>query len=81
MFNLIKIKGIPDERSGELPRAYIVRESDTLTESEVAEFLAEKVSDHKKLNGGVEFISVIPKATSGKILRRELKQAYLLKTQ
>jgi len=56
-----------------------VRKKDSLSEDDVKEFIAEKVSDHKKLAGGVEFISAIPKAASGKILRRELKALYLSK--
>lgn len=38
-----------------------------------------KVSPNKKLKGGVEFVQAIPKAASGKILRRELKKDYLSK--
>jgi acyl-coenzyme A synthetase/AMP-(fatty) acid ligase len=34
------------------------------------------VTNYKQLRGGIEVINVIPKATSGKILRRELKKAY-----
>lgn len=71
--------GIPDERAGELPRAYIVRKRDTLLEKDVQGFLDEKVSEHKRLKGGVEFLDIIPKAASGKILRRELKAAFLNK--
>ncbi|ODM98582.1 4-coumarate--CoA ligase 2 [Orchesella cincta] len=76
----VAVIGIPDERAGELPRAYIVRKKETLSENEVKEFIAEKVSDHKKLAGGVEFLPAIPKAASGKILRRELKALYLSKS-
>lgn len=68
--------GIPDERSGELPRAYIVRKNGAVTESEINSFLDGKVSKHKELKGGIEFLDVIPKAPSGKILRRELRQDY-----
>jgi acyl-CoA synthetase (AMP-forming)/AMP-acid ligase II len=77
----VAVIGIPDERAGELPRAYVVRKRDSFSEQDVQDFVAQKVSDHKKLNGGVEFISEIPKAASGKILRRELKAAYLSKAQ
>ncbi len=73
------LTGIPDERAGELPRAYIVRKKDTLSETDIAEFVAKEVSEHKKLKGGVEFLAAIPKAASGKILRRELKADYLSK--
>ena len=36
-------------------------------------FIADKVAPYKKLEGGVKFIDEIPKAPSGKILRRKLK--------
>lgn len=37
---------------------------------------AGKVAHYKQLKGGVQFVDMIPKSPSGKILRRQLKQAY-----
>ena len=38
--------GVPDEREGELPRAYVVRrEGSQLSEDDVADFMSERVSD------------------------------------
>ncbi|KAJ4444145.1 hypothetical protein ANN_05934, partial [Periplaneta americana] len=68
--------GIPDERSGEVPKAFIVAKDQKLTEEDLKKFVAEKVSEHKHLAGGVQFISAIPKNPSGKILRRQLKETY-----
>ena len=65
--------GIPDDEAGELPKAFIVRKGD-VTEKEIIDFVADKVSPHKKLRGGVEFIEQIPKTASGKILKRELRK-------
>jgi len=73
--------GVPDERAGELPRAYIVIKSEKITEETIHEFLNDKISTHKQLKAGVEFVQAIPKAASGKILRRELKQDYLSKNK
>lgn len=67
--------GIPDG-SGELPRAYVVKNNPELTEKEVKDFVAKKVAKYKWLEGGVEFIEVIPKNATGKILRRDLKKQY-----
>ena len=54
--------------------AFVVRKANsTLTERDVEIFVDENVAAYKKLRGGVQFIDVIPKSLSGKILRRELK--------
>lgn len=58
--------GIPHPDWGESPRAYIVRKDENLSESEVAEFVKERLSKHKHLAGGIEFIDAVPKAPSGK---------------
>ena len=40
---------------------------------EVMRWVAQKVSDHKRLRRGVVLIRAIPKSPSGKILRKELR--------
>lgn len=61
----------------EVPRAYVVlaegRQVYKNTEVEIMEWLATRVAAHKKLRGGVRFVTGIPKSASGKILRRILK--------
>uniref|UniRef100_A0A6A7GED5 Acyl-CoA synthetase (AMP-forming)/AMP-acid ligase II n=1 Tax=Hirondellea gigas TaxID=1518452 RepID=A0A6A7GED5_9CRUS len=65
--------GIPEEGVGELPKGFIVRKAGSkITGPEVQEFIAKRVSPHKKLRL-IEFIDIIPKSASGKILRRELR--------
>lgn len=70
---------IPDLAAGEVPKAYVVKSRLTTGESDdvVKERIIKHVQDHKArykwLKGGVEFIDVIPKSPSGKILRRLLK--------
>uniref|UniRef100_A0A182QR12 Luciferin 4-monooxygenase n=1 Tax=Anopheles farauti TaxID=69004 RepID=A0A182QR12_9DIPT len=66
--------GVPDERAGELPLAFVVKEyGEQLSEQEVKDFVASRVSEQKRLYGGVRFIDEIPKTASGKILRRQLR--------
>jgi len=72
----VAVIGIPDERSGQVPRAYIVKE-ESLTEKQVVSYMAEQVSAHKQLAGGIEFVKAIPKSAAGKILRKELSAAWL----
>ncbi|KAJ6633967.1 Luciferin 4-monooxygenase [Pseudolycoriella hygida] len=68
------VVGKPDEFSGELPVAFVVKGDANLTESDVVKFVYDKVSPAKRLHGGVIFINEIPKNPSGKILRRELRR-------
>jgi acyl-CoA synthetase (AMP-forming)/AMP-acid ligase II len=62
--------GIPDEEAGELPKAYIVPRGDVSAE-EILRFVNERVSPHKRIRA-LEFVEQVPKAASGKILRRVL---------
>ncbi|ETN83407.1 4-coumarate--CoA ligase 1 family protein [Necator americanus] len=66
--------GVPDEKTGEKPRAYVVKANKNLTESDVKDFIEAKVSSYKFLTGGVVFVEEIPKSPSGKILRRFLRE-------
>lgn len=65
--------GIPDEKAGELPKAFVVPKGDIKPE-EILAFVAAKVAPKKKLRGGVEIVEKIPKNASGKILRRDLRK-------
>uniref|UniRef100_A0A7E4VL97 AMP-binding domain-containing protein n=1 Tax=Panagrellus redivivus TaxID=6233 RepID=A0A7E4VL97_PANRE len=67
------VVGIPDERAGEAPYAFIVRKNPLLTEQQIHEFVNEKVANYKQLTGGIKFVDSIPKSAAGKILRRVLK--------
>ncbi|EWY82773.1 hypothetical protein FOYG_14866 [Fusarium oxysporum NRRL 32931] len=74
------IIGIPDDYSGETPRAFVVLAGGVHGGPEVVkelqEFVAARKAKHKRLSGGVEFMDQIPKSPSGKILRRVLKVSW-----
>ena len=72
----VAVIGIPNERAGEVPRAYIVKSSDDLKEETIINTIAEQLSKHKHLAGGVEFVNAIPKSAAGKILRKDLRAVY-----
>lgn len=71
--------GIPDRCSGELPRAYVVSKDPQVSEKDIQEFVAQKVAEYKRLDGGVEFVKQIPKNATGKIMRKDLKEEYAKK--
>lgn len=69
----------PDEAAGEVPKAYVVRshsvaleENERMLIRDIQKHIEKNKARHKWLKGGVEFIDVIPKSPSGKILRRLL---------
>ncbi|MGW0517266.1 4-coumarate--CoA ligase family protein [Crossiella sp. NPDC003009] len=66
--------GVRDAEGEEVPKAFVVRApgQEALAEREVMEFVAGKVAPYKKIRV-VEFIDAVPRALSGKILRRELR--------
>ena len=57
---------------GEVPKAFIVRNEESLTKHDVINFIKGKVESYKNIID-VEFVDTIPKTASGKILRSELK--------
>jgi acyl-CoA synthetase (AMP-forming)/AMP-acid ligase II len=62
----------PDEEAGEVPKAFVVAR-DPVDPGELMAYVAERVAPHKKVRL-VEFVDEIPKAASGKILRRLLME-------
>ncbi|KAL5241560.1 hypothetical protein ACI65C_008970 [Semiaphis heraclei] len=71
--------GVPDDRTGEAPLAYVVLDSDkpAVGETDVKAFVAERVAPYKQITAGVRFVESLPKSAAGKILRRVLKDEYL----
>lgn len=65
--------GVPDERSGEKVKVFVVAKEDSLTKEEVIAFARENLTGYKvpKL---VEFRDELPKSNVGKILRRHLRE-------
>ena len=71
---------VPNDAAGEVPKAFIVKSSsgglednDRMVQRDIMKYVEEHKARHKWLKGGVEFIDVIPKSPSGKILRRLLR--------
>ncbi|XP_075232458.1 uncharacterized protein LOC142330877 [Lycorma delicatula] len=70
--------GVPDERAGEVPVAYVIPKpgKEKVQSDDVKKYIAEKVAHYKQLSS-VVFTDTIPKSASGKILRRMLKETHL----
>lgn len=70
--------GIPHERHGEVPRAYVVaKENYKIDVDKLRKQVESKVAKHKRLEGGIVIVEEIPKNASGKLMRRKLKSKYL----
>lgn len=72
----VAVLGLQDEYSGEKPKAYVVLKKGVQwgkgVEKELIGYVKERKVRHKWITE-VEFVEVIPKSASGKILRRVLR--------
>ena len=66
--------GVPDDKSGEAVKVYVVRKDPALTDAELLAFCKEHLTGYKKPKF-IEFRNELPKSNVGKILRRELRDA------
>ncbi|MFF4213386.1 4-coumarate--CoA ligase family protein [Streptomyces sp. NPDC001796] len=67
--------GVYNDDHNEVPHAFVVRRpgADELSEGEVMMYVAERVAPYKRVRN-VTFIDGVPRAASGKILRRQLRE-------
>ncbi len=64
--------GVPDEKSGEIVKIFVVRKDNSLKEKELIAYCREELTGYK-VPKQVEFRKELPKTNVGKILRRELR--------
>ena len=64
--------GVPDEKSGEAVKLFIVKKDDSLTTEEVIKYCREHLTSYK-VPRQVEFRKELPKSNVGKILRKDLR--------
>jgi acyl-CoA synthetase (AMP-forming)/AMP-acid ligase II len=64
--------GVPDEKSGEAIKVFVVKSDPILTEDDVAKFCRQNLTGYK-VPKYIEFRDELPKSNVGKILRRELR--------
>ena len=65
--------GVPDTKSGEVIKAFVVKRDASLTENELLQYCRENLTNYK-IPKHVEFKTELPKTNVGKILRRALKE-------
>ncbi len=64
--------GVPDNKSTEAVKIFVVKKDDSLTENDLREFCKDKLTGYKQPKH-IEFRTELPKSNVGKILRRLLK--------
>jgi long-chain acyl-CoA synthetase len=64
--------GVPDSKSGEAVKAFVVRKDPALTAEDVIKFCGTQLTGYK-VPKQIEFRTELPKTNVGKILRRELR--------
>jgi long-chain acyl-CoA synthetase len=64
--------GVPDQRTGEAVKLFVVRRDPALAEEDVATYCRENFTAYKRPKI-IEFRDELPKSNVGKILRRELR--------
>ncbi len=65
---------MPDEMSGEIPKAFVVRKDGAeATEEELIEWVRDKVASYKRIRE-VEFREELPMTLVGKVLKKDLRE-------
>ena len=64
--------GIPDERSGEIVKIFVVRKNDKVSKKEIIDHCKNNLTGYKRPKI-IEFRDELPKTNVGKILRRGLR--------
>lgn len=68
----VAVVAITDPNSGEVPKAFVVKDDPELTAEKIIEFAKEHLT-HYKIPKQIEFVAQLPKTNVGKILRRALR--------
>ncbi|WP_276373630.1 AMP-binding protein [Chryseolinea sp. H1M3-3] len=68
--------GVPDPKSGEVIKIYVVKKDPTLTEQELKTYCHENLTNYK-VPRHIVFRDDLPKSNVGKILRRVLKEEHM----
>ncbi|MBT8063549.1 MAG: AMP-binding protein [Gammaproteobacteria bacterium] len=75
----VAVIGVPDAKSTEAVKLFVVKSDPSLTEEEIRAYCKEELTGYKRPRH-IEFRDELPKSNVGKILRRELRDEELAKT-
>lgn len=64
--------GVPDEKSGEVVKLFVVKKDESLTQEELIKYCRDNLTSYK-VPKMVEFRTELPKSNVGKILRKDLR--------
>ena len=67
--------GVPDLEWGEEVRAVVVRETDSVDESDLIEFCRQRLAGYKRPRS-VVFIDALPRNVMGKVMKRDLRDQF-----
>jgi long-chain acyl-CoA synthetase len=65
--------GVPDDKSGETVKLFVVKKDPSLTEEELRDFAKEKLTSYKRPKY-YEFRKDLPKSNVGKVIRKDLRK-------
>ena len=68
--------GVPDEKSGEAVKLFVVRKDYSLSEADIADYCKEQLTGYKRPRH-IEFREDLPMSNVGKILRKDLRDEEL----
>ncbi len=67
------VVGVPNEKTGESVKAFVVKQDTSLTEDDVIKYCQKELTGYK-IPRSVEFVNDLPKTAVGKVLRKDLKK-------
>jgi long-chain acyl-CoA synthetase len=72
----VAVIGVPSEKWGETPKALVVRAADVaVTEDDLLAFCRDRLARYK-CPSSVDWVEVLPRNPSGKILKKDLREPY-----